>query len=301
MRTLLRGLVRQTRSSFIDRRTQTLLVGELKKRIRRDQRALFDEVHGLISRLSQDDVYAIQPILQRYYLQGLYRDHEDIRCFLKAPLDSWPSESLRTVIGKQNNTLDQVARHEKRLHSIKFPLRQERSLPSVTSIMNIQNSSEHRLEPLSLAHPPPVPYTDKDQHLNGMLTKVLTLYRFLMGNSFVHSRNLQSPIVVFPLTLCGEEIAECRKRNMIKKKLSYIRQVIKTIPPLEQKDSEYLTALLDSFYDTPPRNGKLGMKIRREYKKFLRRTFIIDDEFNIKSNKYAFIRAKEAPSNVYFT
>jgi hypothetical protein len=73
-----------------------------------------------------------------------------------------------------------------------------------------------------------------------------------------------------------------------------------TVPPLEYQDSLYLESVLDGFYQKSPKDGKLGILIRREYKKFLRRTYTIDPDFNIIMNKYAYIKAKEPTRDVFF-
>lgn len=299
MKEALRGLIRQTRSSFLDARTQRLMIAELKKRIRRDQPKLFDEVRHLISKVSDGDVYSIPTVLERYYLQGNYRDHKDVQYFLKGHLDSWPHESIRRMLNNEKNTLEQKSRHMNQLKSIKFPQRDERQIPSISSIMGISHvSRDIDILPVESTRL----YTDKDQRFNHMLTKVLAIYRFLLGNTYVHSRNLQSPIARIPLKVSGEDVAQCRKVNIIRKKIRYLRHVLKSIPPLELDDHNYLTNLLDTYYLDPPKeiDRHLMKKIRREYKKFLRRTYTVDQDSTVKHNKYAFIIAKNAPDSTYF-
>jgi hypothetical protein len=297
MKSQFTGLVRQVRASFVDYRTQSLMINELKKRIRRDQPKIFDEVTGLIKRLHLGDHYVIRPILQRYYLQGLYRDQKDIRYFLKAHLDSWPNESLRALINGEKQSIQEKVKHLRHIPSITFPQRDERHVPRISKILGIEDQqTEMDLEPLELEGQL---YSEKDQRMNEMLHKVLKLYKIIQSTEFIHSRNLQSPIIIFPLTLFGEDIPECRKRNLIKRKLSYIRQVLKTIPPLEMEDSIYLTNLLDQWYTTRP-EGKKALKIRREYKKFIRKTYTIDQRFNVVLNNYAYVKARDLADDIFF-
>lgn len=292
-------LMEKVRSCFLDKHTQGLLLREINKRTRRSQPKLLQEVKGLVDRIHDNDTHAIQPVLERCYLQGLYRDHKLIRYFLKAKIDSWPSESIRVILEQQNNTLDYMSNNSKMIPSITFPSPAEREIPSITSILasDLDSSSAKELDPLPING---ALYTDRDQEHNTMLTQVLTLYKFLRSNSFLHSRNLGSPIAQIPLTALGDDVSEARKKNVVKKKIAHIRTAFTTLPPLEVADSEILTKVVDEWYEKPPVAGSLGVEVRREYKKFLRKTYTIDKDFNISLNKYAYARPNVATKDTYF-
>lgn len=271
--------------SVIDAYTHNMLIKELKTRIRRNQLEKIEEIKQLIYKShTLKDPRIIQTILKRCYLKGLYRDHEDIRYFLRAEITRWPNVNITQILNKESKM------NLKTLEKTRIPGRELRNIPSLMKIMKFKDITDE-LIPLEICGE-----IDKEnEKLNVIFQKVVKLYDFLQVNDSLHSRSLKPIVAIIPTTLLGDPIADCRFQNIIKKKITYIRNILSAIPPLDSKDFNYLTLTLDELY-----LAKKDKNIRREYKKFLRKTFMIDEDFNIKLNKYSFIKAKELNDETFF-
>lgn len=157
---------------------------------------------------------------------------------------------------------------------------------------------KYEVPPTSLPVPELLPFklpdNSQEQERNDtMLRQVLKLTNFISGHKLLHSRKLQTPVVLLKPTLLGNETPECRKKNLVKKKLTYLRGVFMEYPPVTSQDSKYLISLLDdpnSLSEIADKSWR--KKIRVEYEAFNRVTYTIDQDLNITMNKYAFLQPK---------
>ncbi|KAH3672797.1 hypothetical protein WICMUC_004019 [Wickerhamomyces mucosus] len=354
----------------IDLYTKDLLLKKIHKRINRNQNSQLQLLAELISSTVNGKTRNIRKILDLCYKDPRNNYDKDIQYFLMGNITSWPHESqMRILVPQNDKSLEEMARSPILSSKIKFPLREERHLPSLVEILNAseelneiesnrKNETEstvkdnetkdvehqllkieqelhdkvhaRNLEKVSKLvsmkeneqtgkacevqkHKEPLIMNDiehlsletkkhqlqmhEDQKYNEMLSKVIRLFAFLKSTSYLHSRSLTTPIAVIPITPLAEEIPECRKKNLIRKKIRYIRQIFMSIPPLKKSDSNYLTETLDKYYaNTEPKM----CAIRREYKLFLKKSYTIDKEFNFALNKYAHIQAKVLDDDLIF-
>lgn len=298
----------------IDKHTQTVLTSLLRKRLQRDQVPLIAQLTQLIDDSQDNKTSHISQILKLCYKNARYADHKEIQWFLKAKLDNWPVESQRVILENERTSMDFKARNLNTLKTIKFPKRQERTLPSLVELFKEEQEEQQQLvnpepskitndiEPLDLSIAPEQTYENIDQQHNATLTKVLQLFHFLRNNtSMLHSRNLTSPIAQIPLTPLGQPVATIRHKNIIKKKISYIRQIFYTIPPLDKADFEHLQTTLDGFY-AKEYKSEMDLQVIKHYEQFLRKSYCIGEDFTFVKSKYAYIRTpRSVQDRRYFT
>ncbi|ODV63965.1 uncharacterized protein ASCRUDRAFT_73692 [Ascoidea rubescens DSM 1968] len=117
----------------------------------------------------------------------------------------------------------------------------------------------------------------------------LDLLKFLKSaKGMIHSRNLEPAAAVIPLTPLGLPIAECRHKNLIRKKIRYVKQLFMTFVPMhpfwfnhvediiDNKDLEEIAHKIAKLNKL--KNNGLVMKNRfvlHRYEAFIKRQFVI--------------------------
>ncbi len=133
----------------------------------------------------------------------------------------------------------------------------------------------------------------KLEQMDIMVRQVIKHMNFLSSHKYFHTRKLASPIVQTPATLLGEDIPEFRKKNLTQKKLTYIRGIFQLYPPIRVDDSNYLTSMVEDKSTKLSEDREWNEKLILQYKRFVKRTYTVDNDINIMLNKYAYIQPVE--------
>ncbi|CAM9012841.1 unnamed protein product [Wickerhamomyces anomalus] len=241
----------------IDTRTKDRLIKDAVKigtKNPEDEKLL--QLETMVDNVKNHQKKSLHPILARYYLDKGYSENRHINYFMKNHIDRWLLESLVTRYTNEKDSLYVKAKSNTRLNSLKLP-REERQLPSVMELLtgNLQKNNEEK--------------------------------------KFAIKKKLASPIVQTPATLLGEDIPEFRKKNLTQKKLTYIRGIFQLYPPIRVDDSNYLTSMVEGKSTKLSEDKEWNEQLILQYKRFVKRTYTVDNDINIMLNKYAYIQPVE--------
>lgn len=283
---ILKNVSERLKGINLDLRSRELLLKQAKKAAAKSQKKILKEIETLVENAHQDNRKGLDPILRRcYYDVGVFKNHEHLEYFIRKPLNSWLNESATLFLMGEKQTLERTVKSQKKIQALKYPSI-DRDLPSLSKLMNLPSSTDQIIDPLPLIEPEAD--IKKREFMDEMLRQVLELQLFLSGAGLMHTRKLTTPVAVIPVTPFGDEVAACRKKNIIQKKITYLRGVFTQLPPLRKEDSEYLTTIADKSS-----SETFDYTFRREYKKFLRKSYIIEPPFKLIMNKYAYSNPQE--------
>lgn len=275
----------------LDSRSKALLLKQAEKANKRGQKRILKDIQALVENAHRDNKKGLDPILRRcYYSGGSYKGSEHLQYFMKRPVDTWLNESVMKTLMGEKDTLQRKVKSPKQIQNMKYPV-VDRELPSLAKLMELPSTIEKEIEPLPITIPEEE--IKRREFLDEMVRQVLQLQNFLSGAGLMHTRKFSTPIAVVPITPLGTEIAACRKNNLIKKKVTYLRGIFYQLPPLNKDDSAYLTSIVENSNTPSPERSQLSYELRREYKKFVRKSYIIEEPFKLTMNKYAYSQPKE--------
>ncbi|CCH46485.1 hypothetical protein BN7_6078 [Wickerhamomyces ciferrii] len=239
----------------LDHLTKQKLVDQSNNYIKKNHQHELKIIDNLTSDVLKDKYSSITPLLHKAHDNVFYKGHEYIRHFLRFEIPTWIEHDYKERMLK-GKSLDGIYKNDKLVSKLTFP-RPSRALPSVSSIISQydmkfgqqrtkENNVNVDVEPCESLSSPPKKHVEKYEFYDQLVRHVFRLINFLSGNTVIHNKNVKLPMVYIPPNFLGGEIPLVRKKNLIKRHITYLRNIIQQIPPLQKQDLEFLLNYTDN-------------------------------------------------------